>query len=82
VLAIIDIPAAVADNTRFGETGFRMPIGSRGWRGTIVMPRRELSSPQQVVDWLEEWGQLLGEPASMTLIGSAALLWHAADRGQ
>ena len=45
------------------------------------MPRRELSRPQQVVDWLMEWGAALDEPASMTLIGSAALLWHAADRG-
>ncbi|MFM1905013.1 MAG: hypothetical protein RLZZ440_2913 [Planctomycetota bacterium] len=45
------------------------------------MPRRELSRPQQIVDWLVEWGEVLGEPASMTLIGSAALLWHAADRG-
>lgn len=45
------------------------------------MPRRELSRPQQIVDWLAEWGAALEEPASMTLIGSAALLWHAADRG-
>jgi hypothetical protein len=44
------------------------------------MPRRELSRPQQIVDWLVEWGAALEEPASMTLIGSAALLWHAADR--
>lgn len=45
------------------------------------MPRREPSRPQQIVDWLVEWGAALDEPASMTLIGSAALLWHAADRG-
>ena len=45
------------------------------------MPRRELSRPQQIVEWLVEWGEALEEPASMTLIGSAALLWHAADRG-
>lgn len=45
------------------------------------MPRRELSRPQQIIDWLVEWGAALEEPASMTLIGSAALLWHAADRG-
>jgi hypothetical protein len=45
------------------------------------MPRRELSRPQQIVDWLVEWGAALDETASMTLIGSAALLWHAADRG-
>lgn len=46
-----------------------------------AMPRRELSRPKQIVDWLEEWGKALSEPASMILIGSAALLWHAADRG-
>lgn len=45
------------------------------------MPRRELSQPQQIIDWLHEWGGLLKEPASMTLIGSAALLWHAAQKG-
>lgn len=45
------------------------------------MPRRELSRPHQIVGWLEEWGGALAEPATMTLIGSAALLWHAADRG-
>lgn len=45
------------------------------------MPRRELSRPSQIIAWLEEWGRALGEPASMTLIGSAALLWHAADHG-
>jgi hypothetical protein len=47
----------------------------------VFMPRRELSKPQQIIDWLEEWGAVLVEPATMTLIGSAALLWHAADRG-
>lgn len=41
------------------------------------MPRRELSKPQQIIDWLVEWGAALSEPASMTLIGSAGLLWHA-----
>jgi hypothetical protein len=45
------------------------------------MPRRELSRPQQVTEWLHEWGQQLKEPATMTLIGSAALLWHAAQKG-
>ena len=45
------------------------------------MPRRELSRPQQVVDWLIDWGMKVAEPATMTLIGSAGLLWHAADRG-
>ena len=45
------------------------------------MPRRELSHPHQVTAWLEEWGRALNEPGEMTLIGSAALLWHAAQRG-
>lgn len=45
------------------------------------MPRRELSHPQQVTTWLEEWGRQLKEPASMVLIGSAALLWHAGQKG-
>lgn len=46
-----------------------------------VMPRRELSHPRQVTDWLHEWAQRLNMPASMVLIGSAALLWHAAQKG-
>jgi hypothetical protein len=41
------------------------------------MPRRELSRPQQIADWLNEWGAILAEPAEMILIGSGALLWHA-----
>lgn len=45
------------------------------------MPRRELKSGKQVADWLEELGSQLKLPGSMTLIGSAALLWHAHDRG-
>ena len=45
------------------------------------MPRRELSKPQQIIDWLVEWGAALDEPASMTLIGSAGLLWHAGRLG-
>jgi len=45
------------------------------------MPRRELSRPQQVTEWLQEWGSVLKAPALMTLIGSAALLWHAAQKG-
>jgi hypothetical protein len=45
------------------------------------MPRRELSHPHQVTEWLAEWGRALREPGEMTLIGSAALLWHAARRG-
>lgn len=45
------------------------------------MPRRELHHPQQVLTWLQEWGQILQQPASMVLIGSAALLWHASHLG-
>jgi hypothetical protein len=45
------------------------------------MPRRELSHPRQVEDWLIELsGQLTG-PAQMILIGSGALLWHAFQLG-
>lgn len=46
------------------------------------MPRRELRHPHQVTDWLHEWGAKLQEPASMILIGSAGLLWHAARIGR
>ena len=45
------------------------------------MPRRELKSGQQVVDWLQEVAQRITEPGNLILIGSAALLWHAHDRG-
>jgi len=45
------------------------------------MPRRELKSGKQVADWLAELGASLTAPGNMTLIGSAALLWHAQDRG-
>ena len=45
------------------------------------MPRRELKSGKQVADWLAEVGALLKSPGNMTLIGSAALLWHAHERG-
>ena len=45
------------------------------------MPRRELKSGKQVADWLAELGASLKAPGNMTLIGSAALLWHAHDRG-
>ena len=45
------------------------------------MPRRELKSGKQVADWLAELGASLKAPGNMTLIGSAALLWHAYDRG-
>ena len=43
------------------------------------MPRRELKSGKQVADWLAELGAVLKAPGNMTLIGSAALLWHAHD---
>ena len=45
------------------------------------MPLRELKSGKQVADWLAEIGSLLKAPGNMTLIGSAALLWHAQERG-
>ena len=45
------------------------------------MPRRELKFPQQVEDWLQELSRQITAPAAMTLIGSGALLWHAAQRG-
>jgi hypothetical protein len=45
------------------------------------MPRRELKNGKQVADWLAEIGSQLKAPGNMTLIGSAALLWHAHERG-
>jgi hypothetical protein len=45
------------------------------------MPRRELKQPQQITDWLSDWGRRLSRPASLILIGSGGLLWHAAERG-
>ena len=45
------------------------------------MPRRELKSGKQVADWIQEVGAQLQSSGNMTLIGSAALLWHAHDRG-
>ena len=45
------------------------------------MPRRELKRGRQVAEWLEELGASLQTPGNMTLIGSAALLWHAQARG-
>jgi hypothetical protein len=45
------------------------------------MPRRELRNGKQVADWLLELGSKLTQPGNMTLIGSAALLWHAHNRG-
>lgn len=45
------------------------------------MPRRELKHPKQVEDWLEELSRQLTQPGRMILVGSGALLWHAAQRG-
>jgi hypothetical protein len=45
------------------------------------MPRRELKNGKQVADWLSEVGAQLKSSGNMTLIGSAALLWHAHERG-
>jgi hypothetical protein len=45
------------------------------------MPRKELKYPRQIEAWLQEWGQRLGEPGSLVLVGSGGLLWHAAQRG-
>jgi len=45
------------------------------------MPRRELKYPRQVDEWLMDWGGKIHEPASMTLVGSGGLLWHAAQLG-
>jgi hypothetical protein len=45
------------------------------------VPRRELKHPSQVETWLQELSDQLTQPGRMTLIGSGALLWHAAQRG-
>src|ERR1041385_3583326 len=45
------------------------------------MPRRELRLPSQVEDWVQELSRQLKLPGRMTLIGSGALRWHAAQRG-
>jgi hypothetical protein len=44
------------------------------------MPLRELKNPSQIESWLGEWGSQLTDSGSMVLIGSGALLWHAAQR--
>jgi len=46
------------------------------------MPLRNLSRPSQVIAWLQQWGDQLGEPAEMILIGSAGILWQAAAAGK
>ncbi len=45
------------------------------------MPRRELKNGKQVADWLAELASQLSTAGNMILIGSAALLWHAQERG-
>lgn len=45
------------------------------------MPRRELNQPSQVETWVRELSQQLTQPGRMILIGSGALLWHAAQKG-
>ena len=45
------------------------------------MPLRQLQYPSQVENWLIEWGNQVQAPAEMILIGSGALLWHAAQVG-
>jgi hypothetical protein len=45
------------------------------------MPRRELKIGKQVADWLAELAAQLTRPGNLTLIGSAALLLHAHERG-
>jgi hypothetical protein len=45
------------------------------------MPGRELRNGQQVHDWIREVAARLTMPGNLILIGSAALFWHAHDRG-
>jgi hypothetical protein len=44
------------------------------------MPRRELRNGRQVCDWIASVAVAIRQPANLTLIGSAALLWHAAHQ--
>lgn len=44
------------------------------------MPRRELKHLSQIESWLVDWGRRVKSPGEMVLIGSGALLWHAAQR--
>jgi len=46
------------------------------------MPARELSRPEQVVDWLAAWGNELCHEGEMILIGSGGLLWHVHKAGR
>jgi hypothetical protein len=45
------------------------------------MPRLELKNGKQVAGWLAGLGANLKTPGNMTLVGSAALLCHAQERG-
>jgi hypothetical protein len=45
------------------------------------VPLRELKNPSQIENWLIDWGNRLTESGNMVLIGSGALLWHAAQQG-
>jgi hypothetical protein len=45
------------------------------------MPRRELKYPHQVEDWLLGMSRQVTQAGQLILIGSGALLWHAAQRG-
>ncbi len=45
------------------------------------MPRKELKSPSQIESWLIDWGNKIQDSSEMILIGSGALLWHAAQQG-
>jgi hypothetical protein len=45
------------------------------------MPRRELKNGRQVAEWINSVAQRISQPGNLILIGSAALLWHAHDRG-
>lgn len=44
------------------------------------MPRCELKAGRQVAAWIAELASQLNAPANLTVIGSAALLWHAQNR--
>ena len=52
-----------------------------GFGQSKQVPRRELKYPDQVEQWLSDWGRKLKAPGNMILIGSGGLLWHAAQSG-
>lgn len=45
------------------------------------MARRELKTGRQVAGWIDGIAARLTRPATLTLIGSGALLWYAWHRG-